>query len=44
MSTVVLAHVTGLPLEELLSLAIPLGTCAAVGMRVAWRQLRASRR
>ncbi|MET0490208.1 MAG: hypothetical protein ABW143_08240 [Acidimicrobiales bacterium] len=44
MSTVVLAHVNGVPLEELLSLAIPLGTCAAVGMRVAWRQLRASRR
>ncbi|MET0825879.1 MAG: hypothetical protein ABWZ89_05130 [Acidimicrobiales bacterium] len=44
MTTVVLAHAAGLPLEELLSLAIPLSTCAAVGMRVAWRQRRASRR
>jgi hypothetical protein len=43
-TAVVLAHAAGFPLEEVLSLAIPLGSCAAVGVRVAWQQLRASRR
>ena len=41
MNAVVLAHVAGLPVEELLSLAVPLTTCAAVGARAAWQHRRA---
>jgi hypothetical protein len=35
-SGTVLAHVAGLPLEEVLSLAVPLTTSVAVGARAAW--------
>ena len=40
MSGAVLAHVAGLPLEEVLSLAVPLTTSVAVGARAVWVRLR----
>jgi hypothetical protein len=36
----VLAHVAGLPVEEVLVLALASGTTASLGLRLAWRRVR----
>jgi hypothetical protein len=40
----VLAHVAGLPVEEMLVVALAGGTTASLGLRLAWRRVRPPRR
>jgi hypothetical protein len=42
-ATVVLAHVAGIPVEEVLSLALTVGGLASAGGGVAWLHVRSAR-
>lgn len=40
----VIAHVSGLPIEEVVSLALAAGATASLGARVAWQRMVSRRR
>jgi hypothetical protein len=40
MTTTLLAHAAGVPVEELLPLALAAGTTASVGLRIVWARSR----
>lgn len=44
MTASVLAHVAGLPVEEVVVMAIAGGTTASLGLRLVWQRIRPSRR
>jgi hypothetical protein len=42
-ATAVLAHLAGMPVEEVVSLALTVGGMASAGARLAWLHLRSAR-